>query len=88
MTVEEHRLLGGNTDVDVPFQLLKFFLEDDAELDLIRAAYTSGEMLSGEIKQLAIACLQPIASEHQERRKLITDETVDLFMTPRKLNYN
>jgi len=87
MTVEEHRLLGGNTDVDVPFQLLKFFLEDDAELERIRVAYTSGEMLSGEIKQLAIACLQPIVSEHQEKRKLIKDETVDLFMTPRKLNY-
>lgn len=53
-TVEEHRALGGNTDVDVPYQLLKFFLEDDEELEQIRVAYSSGQMLSGEIKKKAI----------------------------------
>jgi tryptophanyl-tRNA synthetase len=31
-TEEEHRLLGGNTDVDVSYQYLGFFLEDDDEL--------------------------------------------------------
>lgn len=87
MTVEEHRELGGNTEIDVPFQLLKFFLEDDAELEKIRVAYTSGAMLSGEIKAKAIECLQPIVAEHQERRKTVTDEVLQEFMTPRKLNY-
>ncbi|KAJ8963266.1 hypothetical protein NQ318_018733 [Aromia moschata] len=28
-TVEEHRQLGGNCDIDISFQYLKFFLEDD-----------------------------------------------------------
>lgn len=54
MTLEEHRALGGNTDVDVSFQLLKFFLFDDEELERIRRTYTSGELLSGEIKKIAI----------------------------------
>lgn len=31
-TEEEHRRLGGNTDVDVSYQYLSFFLEDDEEL--------------------------------------------------------
>ena len=31
-TEEEHRQLGGNTDVDVSYQYLSFFLEDDDEL--------------------------------------------------------
>jgi len=31
-TEEEHRRLGGNTDVDVSYQYLGFFLEDDDEL--------------------------------------------------------
>lgn len=31
-TVEEHRRLGGNPDVDVAYQYLGFFLEDDEEL--------------------------------------------------------
>ena len=31
-TVEKQRELGANLDIDVPFQYLSFFLEDDAEL--------------------------------------------------------
>ena len=31
-TVEEHRQHGGNTDVDVSYQYLTFFLEDDNRL--------------------------------------------------------
>lgn len=31
-TEEEHRLLGGDTEVDVSYQYLTFFLEDDKEL--------------------------------------------------------
>lgn len=31
-TEEEHRRLGGNPDVDVSYQFLSFFLEDDKEL--------------------------------------------------------
>lgn len=86
-TLEEHRALGGNTEVDVSYQLLKFFLEDDAELERIRVAYTKGELLSGEIKKIAIETLQPIVARHQESRKAVTDEVLDLYMTPRKLNF-
>lgn len=87
VTVEEHREFGGDTDVDVSYQLLKFFLEDDAELEKIRLAYSSGEMLSGEIKKAAIDCLTPIVARIQEERAKVTDESVELFMTPRKLNF-
>ena len=31
-TVEEHRRIGGDTEVDVAYQYLSFFLEDDEEL--------------------------------------------------------
>jgi tryptophanyl-tRNA synthetase len=34
-TVEEHRRLGGDTEVDVSYQYLTFFLEDDEELERI-----------------------------------------------------
>ena len=34
-TEEEHRRLGGNPDVDVSYQFLSFFLEDDEELQKI-----------------------------------------------------
>lgn len=87
-TLEEHRQFGGNTDVDLSYQLLKFFLEDDDQLEKVRLAYTKGEMLSGEIKKLAIQTVQPIVAEHQARRKEVTDEVLDKYMTLRKLNFD
>lgn len=35
-TVEEHKEKGGNCDVDVSFQYLTFFMEDDDRLEEIR----------------------------------------------------
>ena len=35
-TVEEHRKLGGNTEVDVAYQYLSFFLEDEEKLASIK----------------------------------------------------
>ena len=49
--------------------------------------YSSGKMLSGEIKKELISVLQPLVAEHQERRKLVTDDVVKEFMTPRKLEF-
>lgn len=86
-TLEEHRQFGGNTDIDVSFQLLRFFLHDDEELERIRVAYTKGELLSGEMKKIAIETLQPIVAEHQAKRQEVTDEILEQFMLPRKLNY-
>ncbi|XP_015235497.1 PREDICTED: tryptophan--tRNA ligase, cytoplasmic-like [Cyprinodon variegatus] len=87
-TVEEHRKYGGNADVDVSFMYLTFFLEDDEELEKIRQDYTSGALLTGELKKKLIETLQPMIAQHQERRKQVTDETVKQFMTPRPLNFN
>jgi len=54
-TVEEHRRLGGNPDIDVAFQYLKFFFEEnDSTLEEIRRGYVSGNILSGELKAMTI----------------------------------
>ncbi|XP_049562471.1 tryptophan--tRNA ligase, cytoplasmic isoform X1 [Orcinus orca] len=87
-TTEEHRQFGGNCDVDVSFMYLTFFLEDDDRLEQIRKDYTSGAMLTGELKKELIEVLQPLIAEHQARRKEVTDEIVKEFMTPRKLSYD
>lgn len=87
-TVDEHRAKGGNTDIDVSFQLLRFFLPDDDELERIRVSYTKGELLSGELKAKAIEVLQPIVAEHQANRKLVTDEVLDQFMALRPLKFD
>ncbi|XP_020649248.3 tryptophan--tRNA ligase, cytoplasmic [Pogona vitticeps] len=87
-TVEEHRKYGGNCDVDVSYMYLTFFLEDDDKLEQIKQAYTSGALLTGELKKTLIETLQPMIATHQQRRKQITDEMVKEFMTPRKLAFD
>lgn len=84
-TVEEHREFGGNTEVDVAYQLLKFFLEDDVELERIGVAYSKGELLTGEVKKLALEVVQPIVQAHQDARKNVTDAILDEFMKIRTL---
>ncbi|KAL0269107.1 UNVERIFIED_CONTAM: hypothetical protein PYX00_006942 [Menopon gallinae] len=84
-TIEEHRQLGGNCDVDISYQYLTFFLEDDDKLMEIKKNYVSGELLTGELKKILIDTLQPLVAAHQERRAKITDEMLKTYMTPRKL---
>ena len=85
-TLEEHKANGANLDVDVPFQYLQFFLEDDNRLEEIREKYSKGEMLTGEVKQELIKCLQEFIHQFQERRKKVTDDDVKKFMEVRKIN--
>jgi len=69
-TVEEHRKLGGNPDVDVSFQYLRMFFEpDDAKLAKIEKDYRSGKMLTGELKQILIEKINAFLKEHQKKRE-------------------
>jgi tryptophanyl-tRNA synthetase len=68
-TVEEHRKHGGNPDIDVAFQYLTFFEPDDTKLADIKRRYKSGELLSGELKQILVDILVPFMEEHQRRRE-------------------
>lgn len=84
-TVEEHRKHGADLEVDIPYNYLKFFLEDDAKLAEIEKKYRSGEMLTGEVKSVLIDVLQNLVKKHQEARKKVTDDVLKAFMKPRML---
>jgi len=86
-SVEEHRSKGGNPDVDVAFQYLSFFLDDDAKLKEIYDSYKKGELLSGELKKLAIDEITKFVVEFQEIRKNVDQNVLDQFMKPHKLVY-
>lgn len=79
-TLEEHRRLGGDPTVDVPFQYLRYFLEDDEELERYRLGYLAGDITSGEMKKRCIEVIQSFLAEYQERRKAVTDDTAKIFM--------
>jgi tryptophanyl-tRNA synthetase len=84
-TIENQRLFGANIETDVAIQYLNFFMTDDIELENINTKYKSGEMLSGEVKQKLIDILIPLTQDYQKNRRLITDEIVKTFMTPRTI---
>ncbi|MFB6147326.1 MAG: tryptophan--tRNA ligase, partial [Candidatus Nanohaloarchaea archaeon] len=48
--------------------------QDDSELERIREEYASGEMLSGELKQIAKERLEEFLLEHQQRREEVAGE--------------
>ncbi|KAK1760525.1 hypothetical protein QBC47DRAFT_396519 [Echria macrotheca] len=87
VSVEEHRAQGGDTSVDVSYQYLRFFLEDDDELEKIRVSYESGELLTGDLKAICIKELQTYVAAFQERRAKVDDATVELFMKVRPLKW-
>ncbi|KAI4158371.1 MAG: hypothetical protein LQ342_007501 [Letrouitia transgressa] len=84
-TQELQRELGGRTNVDIPFQYLTFFLEDDNELERIRDSYERGEMQSGDMKAACTRELQTYVGAFKERRKAVTEEVRKEFMRPRQL---
>jgi len=85
VSVEEHKANGGDIEVDVPYQWLRFFMEDDDQLAQVAADYSSGKMMTGEIKKILIETLQKFVKDFQERRAKVTDETVKHFMSIRKI---
>lgn len=69
-TLEEHRKKGGNPDVDISYQYLKYMFEpDDKKLEKIEKDYRSGKLLSGELKKMLIDKMNVFLKEHQAKRK-------------------
>ncbi|KAJ7722298.1 hypothetical protein DFH07DRAFT_289313 [Mycena maculata] len=86
-TEEEHRRLGGDTEVDVSYQYLTFFLDDDEELERLGVEYRAGRLLTGELKGKCIDLLQKFVGDFQERKSKVTEADIDAFMdSNRKIN--
>ena len=80
--------LGADLDADVSFQWLRFFLEDDDELEAIGQSYASGKgeyWSTGSVKKRLVQVLQELVAEHQERRAKISDDDVRMWMVERNI---
>ncbi|KAK7255809.1 hypothetical protein RIF29_29230 [Crotalaria pallida] len=84
-SVEKHRQLGANLEVDIPIKYLSFFLDNDDELEHIKKEYGAGRMLTGEVKQRLILVLTELVERHRRARASVTEEMVDAFMAVRPL---
>lgn len=87
-TLEEHKLHGGNTDVDISYQYLKYFLESDEELYTLKEKYEKGDLSTGELKKRCIEVVTSFVKEYQERRNSITDDFVLQFTDETNKNIN
>jgi tryptophanyl-tRNA synthetase len=68
-TLKEHKRKGGNPDIDVSFQYLKFLFDsDDKKLDEIYRLYKQGEMTTGELKEITIKKINAFLKPYQARR--------------------
>jgi len=90
-TAKEQKEKGADLDVDVSYQWLRFFLDDDAELRKIEEQYGSGKgedyWNTGQVKNKLIEVLKVLVKRHQEIRAKITDEEVAEWMAVRKLDF-
>jgi tryptophanyl-tRNA synthetase len=78
--------LGANLDVDVSYQWLRFFLEDDDELARIGESYGSGKgefWSTGKVKAKLVEVLKDLVAAHQNRRKDVSEEVVKEWMSER-----
>jgi tryptophanyl-tRNA synthetase len=77
-TIEEHRKLGGNPDVDVCFQYLKFmFEEDDRVLKEIEEKYRGGKMLTSELKEIAIEKINDFLKRHRKNKSKLNKKILE-----------
>ena len=89
-TAKLQRELGADLDIDVAYQWLRFFLEDDDELERIGAEYGSGTgeyWATSGVKKRLIELLQEMVGEHQRRRAAISDAEVLAWMAVRPLEF-
>jgi len=78
--IEEHRKKGGNPDIDVSYQYLRIFFEqDDNKLKKIYDDYKSGNMLTGELKSILIEKINDYLKLHQEKREKAREQ-LDKFL--------
>ena len=78
-TIEEHRKLGGQPEIDVSYQWLNFFEEDDKKLKKIYYDYKSGKLLTGELKAILIDKLNKMLKKHQKAREKAKSQ-IDKFI--------
>lgn len=70
VSIDEHRRLGGNPEIDVAYQWLSIlFEEDDKRLKQIHDNYKGGKLLTGEIKQILIDKINLFLCDHRKNKE-------------------
>eukprot|EP01061_Rhynchopus_euleeides_P011125 TRINITY_DN20699_c0_g1_i2.p1 TRINITY_DN20699_c0_g1~~TRINITY_DN20699_c0_g1_i2.p1 ORF type:complete len:417 (+),score=187.31 TRINITY_DN20699_c0_g1_i2:102-1352(+) len=84
-TLKDFQRDGGNPEIDIAFQYLRHFLEDDEELAELEDGFRRGKVHSGTMKLRAAEVISDFLDELQARRASLTDEAVDYVMSERSI---
>ena len=68
-TIKEHQEKGGNPDIDVSYQWLTYFEDDDKKLEKVYYDYRIGKLLTSELKEILIEKLNKFLKKHQQSRE-------------------
>lgn len=71
----------------MPYQYLSYFEDDDEKLAKFAQDYRKGDMLTGEMKKECIQMMTGYVKKFQEARTKVTDEILEEFLRPRKLEW-
>jgi tryptophanyl-tRNA synthetase len=77
VSVEEHRRLGGDPDVDVSYQYLKGYFLKPKEARQVYDDYRKGRLLSGELKMMFFERVMKRVGEFKRRYAKVTARDVD-----------
>ncbi|MEL9914729.1 MAG: tryptophan--tRNA ligase [Thermoplasmatales archaeon] len=73
-TAELQRKLGADLNVDVPYQWLFYLFEDnDEEIKRIAEEYSTGRMLTGEVKKILASKVSSFLEEHRKKKESARD---------------
>jgi tryptophanyl-tRNA synthetase len=78
-TLEDHRKFGGNPEVDIAYQYLRYFEEEDTVIQEIHDLFKKGDYTCGDLKNKLVQKLSPIFEKIRISRENITKETLDDF---------
>ncbi len=82
-TVEEHRKLGGNPDVDISLLYLSTYFLNEHESAELRENYAKGRVLSGEVKKMLIEKINAFNDDFKSRREKVSFKDVeDVLLVP------
>tara|TARA_Y100000310_G_scaffold337795_1_gene425812 strand:- start:820 stop:1884 length:1065 start_codon:yes stop_codon:yes gene_type:complete len=76
-TIEKHRKLGGNPEVDVSFIYLEKLFLSKQEAEKLRNKYKQGKISSGEMKKLFADHAVKFIKQFQSNLKKISDKDID-----------
>lgn len=78
-TLEDHRKFGGNPEIDIAYQYLRYFEEDEGNLQETHELFKKGVLTCGELKNKLVEKLAPLFHKIKTSRELVTKEILEEF---------